>query len=308
MNFYYVIFLTIVSIIITIPFANAQFLDDSKQKLIEVYISSKGEVHVKHVIDDLNLPLQLDLIDGTITNLSVKDEEGNNLQYGGMEDEGSLMVLPSDQETIIEYDLADELSLKNNVWTWEFLYLESTSFLFPEEVDLIFVNEKPAYLGEKKGIKCHGCQMVLEYSLDEPKFFESVKMKDGEFLIEFRTWAKINQFNFEPRSSEISFEVLGNNDFVTTMIPVNLLSGPYQVLFDKQKIFFHEYINNGTHVWLNIRPQNSGEVSITGSLVPDINEFNTDSENQIPVEYIVIGIAIIGIVITGIFILKRKNK
>ena len=307
MNFYSVIFLIIFSIVIIIPIANAQLLDDSKQKSIDVTINSTGEVHVIHVIDDLNLPQQIDLIDGTITNLSVKDEEGNDLSYGETGDEGLLMILPSNQETIIEYDLADGLSLKNNVWTWEFLYLESTSFLFPEEVDLIFVNEKPAYLGEKKGIKCHGCQMILEYSLDEPTLFERVKMKDDEFLIEFRTWAEINQFNFEPRSSEMSFEVIGSNDFVTTMIPIDLLSGPYQVLLNEEKIFFHEYVNNGTHVWVNIRPQNSGEVSITGSLVPNISEFQANSENQFQGEVVVVGIVIVGIAIIGVFLFKRKK-
>jgi len=287
--------------------ANAQLLDENtKQKLVEVRINSTGGVHVIHVVPDLDSPLQIDLIDGTKTNLSVKDIEGNDLQYGELTNNESLIVLPSNQDTIIEYNLEDKLILENNVWTWDFLYFESTSFLFPEEVNLIFVNENPAYLGETDGIKCHGCKMILEYSLDEPKLFESVKMKDANFLIEIRTWATINQFNFDPRSSEMSFEVEGNNKFVTTIIPVNLLFGPYQVMLDEEKIFFHEYINNGTHVWLNMRPQNSGDVSIAGSLVPDIEEFDVVEENQFLVEYVIVGI-IIGIIIIGVFFFKRKK-
>jgi hypothetical protein len=309
MNFYSVIFLIFFSIIIIIPTANAQLLDnETKQKSVEVTINLTGDVQVMHVIDDLDLPLQIDLIDGTITNLSVKDKEGNNLEYGEMTNNESVMIMPSNQDTIIEYHLADKLILTNNVWTWEFLYLESTAFLFPEEVDLIFVNEKPAYLGEKNGINCHGCQMVLEYSLDEPSIFERVKMKNSEFLIEFRTWAEISKFNFEPSSAEMSFEVTGNNDYVTAMIPADLLSGPYQVLLDEEKIRFHEYINNGTHVWLNIRPQNSGEISVIGSIVPDINEFEIDSETQFSVEYLIVGFVISGIVIVGIFFVKRKKN
>ena len=34
------------------------------------------------------------------------------------------------------YDLDQALSQKDTVWTWDFRYLESTSFIFPEEIDL----------------------------------------------------------------------------------------------------------------------------------------------------------------------------
>ena len=305
MNFYTVVFLIIFSLAIIIPSANAQTLNEnSNQKSIQVTISSTGEMHVIHIIDDLDLPSQVDLIDGTISNLSVKDQEGNDVQYGTIGDNDSLMIFPSNKEVNIEYDLADELILKDNVWTLDFLYLESTSFIFPQQVDLIFVNNQPAYLGEKNGILCHGCQMILEYSLDEPKLFENIKIQNKEFLIEIRTWAEINQFNFDPALKEISFEVIGENRFVTTIVPIDFLSEPYQIFLDGEKLFFHEYINNGTHVWLNMRPQDSGEVSIIGTIMPDIE---ISPENEFSMEYVVVGIIIIGIVIVGVFFFKRKK-
>ena len=305
MNFYTVIFSIIFLIAIIIPTANAQTLDEnSNQKSIQVTISSTGEMQVIHVINDLDLPSQIDLIDGTISNLSVKDQEGNDVQYGTIGDNDSLMIFPSNKEVNIEYDLADELILKDNVWILDFLYLESTSFIFPQQVDLIFVNEQPAYLGEKNGILCHGCQMILEFSLDEPKLFEKIKMQDKEFLFEIRTWADIKQFSFDPELKGISFEAIGENRFVTTIVPIDFLSEPYQVFLDGEKMFFHEFINNGTHVWLNMRPQNSGEVSIIGTIVPEI-EISTESEFS--VEYVVVGIIVVGIVIVGVFFFKRKK-
>ena len=57
-----------------------------------------------------------------------------------------------------------------------FRYLEDTSFILPKEVDLIFVNNKPVYLDKMKGILCHGCQMILEYSIDEPRIIKKCKM------------------------------------------------------------------------------------------------------------------------------------
>ena len=250
-----------------------------------------------------NSPHQLDLINGTISNLTVKDQEGNDMQYGTIDDE-TIMILPSKKDLVVEYDLADGLILKDNVWTWDFLYLESTSFIFPDQVDLIFVNDRPAYLGDKNGIKCHGCQMILEYSIDEPKLFEKIKTQDKDILIEFRTWAEINQFSFDSVSERINFEVSSENDIITTIVPVDFLSEPYQVFLEGEKIYFHEYINNGTHVWLNMRPQTSGEVSITGTLSPDIV---IPSENEFSVEYVVVGIIIIGAVIIGVFFFKRKK-
>ncbi len=305
MNIYSVIFLIIFSLIIIIPTANAQIsTEEVKQKSVEVTINSTGEVHVIHVIDGSNSPGQIDLIDGTVSNLTVKDQEGNELQYAEIGGNDALLIFPSNERIIVEYDLADELILKDNVWTWDFLYLESTSFIFPDQVDLIFVNDRPAYLGEKNGIKCHGCQMILEYSLDEPKLIREINTGDKEFLIEIRTWAEINPPSFEPTLKGINFEVIGENNFVTTIIPIDFLSEPYQVFLDGEKIIFHENINNETHVWLNMRPQSSGEVSITGTVSPDIEIF---AEDDFSVEYVIVGIVIVGIVIIGVFFFKRKK-
>jgi hypothetical protein len=304
MNIYSVVFLIIFSIIIIIPVAHAQTLNqESNQKSIQVTISLTGEMHVIHVIKAVDIPSQIDLIDGTISNLSVKDQEGNNLQFGTMGDNNSLMIFPSNKEIIIEYDLGDKLILKENIWILDFRYLDSVSFIFPEQVDLIFVDSKPVNLGEKNGILCHGCQMILEFSLDEPKWFENIKIEDKEFLIEIRTWAEINQFSFDPALKEINFEV-GGNAFVTTIVPLDFLAEPYQVFLDGEKLFFHDYINNGTHVWLNMRPQNSGEITIIGTLVPEIG---ISPDYEFSVEYVIVGIIIIGIVTVGLFFFKRKK-
>ena len=306
MNCQFIVFSIIVSILIIIPVAYAQvFEEQSRQKSIEVLINSSGEVHVKHVVDGLGFPNQINLIEGKIANLTVKDQEGNEKQHSVMGDNDGLIIFPSKERIIVEYDLLDKLILKDNLWTWDFLYLESTSFLFPD-VDLIFVNERPVYLGEKKGIMCHGCQMLLEYSLNEPKLYENVKIQNDEYLIEIRTWAKINQFNFDHGLGGISFELIGEDAFVTTIIPIDFLSEPYQVFLDGEKLLFHDYINNGTHVWLNMRPQNSGDISITGTVITDFGEIEIPAEDKFPVEYVIVSL-IIGIVVIGVFFLKRKK-
>ncbi len=259
-------FLVILSIISIIPVADAQFGEKAKQISVEVTIDSVGYVHVKHVIRSSNLPSEVDLIDGTVSNLLVTNEQGEEKQVNTIGDD-KVLILPSQRNSIVEYDLDDVLSQKDDLWAWDFLYLETTSFALPEEVDLLFVNENPVFLDEKSGLACHGCQMLLEYSINEPKNIKQVNWEDREFLVEIRTLAEIESFDFNQSAKKISFKVNDDNQFVTTVIPLELLWKPYLVFLDEKKIEKHEFNNNGTHVWLNMRPETSGEITIIGTTV-----------------------------------------
>ena len=261
-------FLVILSLIVVIPIADAQISIGQKanQKSVEVIINSEGEVHVKHIVHKSSLPTDLELIYGTVSNVSVTNEEGDELLFS-MNDDRTLLVQPSNEESIVEYDLEHALIQTNGVWTWSFRYLETTSFYFPDEAKLIFSNERPVYLDEKKGISCHGCQMVLEYSINEPKIFENVTWEDKEFVVEILSHSNIENFVFNQPTKSISFDVSNENQFVTTIIPLELLWNPYVVLLDDEKIFFHEYNNDGTHVWLSLKPETSGTISIIGTTV-----------------------------------------
>jgi len=260
--------LVILSLIVVIPMADAQISIGQKanQKSVEVTINLEGEVHVKHIVHKSSLPTDLELIYGTVSNVSVTNEEGDELLFS-MNDDRTLLVQPSNEESIIEYDLEHALIQTNGVWTWSFRYLETTSFYFPDEAKLIFSNERPVYLDEKKGISCHGCQMVLEYSINEPKILENVTWEDKEFEVEILTHSNIDNFVFDQPTRSISFDVSNENQFVTTIIPLELLWNPYVVFLDDEKIFFHEYNNDGTHVWLSLKPETSGTISIIGTTV-----------------------------------------
>lgn len=316
MNSKLVGFFIILVLTIVIPTVNAQEIsigENTEQKSVKVVIGSSGEIHVNHVIALSNSPKQIELIDGTVTNLKVSDEEGNEKQFGIIGDNDSVMINPSRTDTIIEYDLDDVLFLKNNVWTWDFRYLQTTSFIVPEEVDLIFVNDRPVYLDEKKGIACHGCQMILEYSIDEPRILKNIEFDNKEHLIEIRTFAEIDQFNFDQLTKKISFKVNGENQFVTTIIPSELLPNQYNVFIGDEKIYFNKYIDNGTHVWLNIRPDSSGIVSIIDAM--GINDEKTSIQdnpstsnmNQ-DIVYILLGvIVLVGFTVMVIMIRKKKT-
>lgn len=304
MNFRLIILSIIFSFGIITPMAYGQVLDqNSMQKSVKVVINSMQEVHVTHVIKASDTPHQIDLIPGTISNFTIKDKQGEDLQVITI-NENSVMIFPSKEEITIEYNLSNVLSLKNNFWLWDFLYLESTSFYFPEGVDLVFIDEKPAFLGDKKGIICHGCQMKLEYSLNEPKFVKEIKIQNENFSVEFWTWDKINNFNFNKDLGGLSFQVEGDNSFVTTAVPKDLITEPYSILLDNQKIFFHKYNQNDTHIWLNMRPQHSGEISIIGTVVPEIIDKQSKS-GEFPLEYLAIIFGGVAVAIIVIFLKKK---
>lgn len=261
--------LVILAIISLVPLTDAQISigEKARQELVEISVSQDGKVHVKHIIRASNLPVDLELISGTVSNISVLNNQGEEELFSTNADNTMLLLQPSSEKLIIEYELEDALSKIDDVWTWDFRYLEKTSFIIPEGVDLIFVNERPVFLDDRKGFACHGCQMILEYSIDEPKNIEYVNWENMKFAVEVKTLAEISDFNFSQHSKEISFRINNENRFVTTVVPLELLWGPYEVFLNDEKTYFHEYVNNGTHVWISMKPDTTGKITIIGTTV-----------------------------------------
>ena len=253
--------------------AHAQDVDThANQESVEVEIGQAGDVRVKHVIKDSEFSQKLKLLDGSVARITAVDESGKDVAFTMSDESTHILLLPSEETILVEYDLLDELVQIDGVWTMDFSYEHTTSFLVPDVVDLIFVNDRPVYLGEKNGIACHGCYMLLEYTINEPSVFENVKWEEDEFLVEIRTLADVGQLEFEQPSKSIKFDLDGGGDFVTVIIPTELVGEPYSVFLDDEKIYFNEYINNGTHAWLNARPDSGGELRIMGTTV--IPEFS----------------------------------
>ena len=239
------------------------------QKLVKITLGNQGEVHVLHEIKESREVIQVNVIEGTLSNLKAQDEDGNEVEYAttGLESITGITIFSSEEDVIIEYDLDDVLFLKDGIWTWDLLYLESTTIIFPEGVDLVFINERPVLLQDAKGITCHGCQALIEYVIDEPTKLEKIQWEENNFEIGIRTVSEISSLNFDQPTKSISFNVNEDNQLVTLIIPLELLWSPYEVFSDDQKLFKHEFFSNATHAWLNIRPESSGSIQIIGTTV-----------------------------------------
>lgn len=276
--------MALVIVISSIPLVSAQLTlgEPATQKLIEITINEQGEAHVLHEIKKSQKVVQVDTIDGTVSNLKVIDEEGNNVEYGtvGIENVTGITVFPSEEDVIIEYDLDGALFYKDGMWTWDYFNEETTTIIFPKGVDLLFVNSSPVLLHDAKGITCYGrsqnsiCDAYIEYIINESTKLTKVQWEDRNFVVGIRTLAEISSFSFEQPTKSMSFNVNGDKQLITLIIPLDLLWNPYEVYLDDQKILKREFFSNGTHVWLNIRPENSGTIQIIGtSVVPEFPLF-----------------------------------
>ena len=302
----------ILVLLLVFPQSNAQ-TDSIKyvnQESVELRIDIEGNVRATHEINSSNEIRQLELVKGTISNLVIIDETETEKAVEINEQTNSILILPDQGELKVQYDLDDVLELKNNIWTLNFRYLHTTNFFFPNELDTLFANGMPVNLNDKKGLACHGCQILLEFTVNEPKSIEKIDFGSKEFLVEIITFAEFEDFNFSLKNEEINFKINESDQIITAIIPLELLSEPFEVKLDDESFSFHKNINNGTHIWLNMRPDNSGEITIKGlttidpkTIEPQITKQTTDPQ------IIIIVASIIGIAgIAAFFLIKKSNR
>jgi len=249
-------------------FGQISFGEPSKQ-IIKVTIDEDGIAHVTHEVQgNREAAQQVETIVGTMSNLSVADKNASEVQYLTLEKYPIAIVLPpSNYETIfIKYDLSNVLVLKDGVWTWNWVGIEPTNFYFPENVDMIWINDNPIYTGGK-GIRQHGGEMTLEYILNEPIIFKEVTWEDKKFQVGIRTLADIDGFEFNQKEKRITFDMTKDNSLVTAIIPLELLWEPYDVYFNGNQTRNAEFNNNGTHAWVGFSPDTSGTIDIIGTTV-----------------------------------------
>jgi len=269
MNSKIFVIIVILSFFCVIPSANAQLTigEEANQESVEIKLHLTGEVNVKHIIKSSKIPVTLEFVDDSISNISITNEDEEKIEYAIIGDNKGMVIFPSNQNSIVEYNLKNILILNDNLWNFGISYSESISIIFPDEVDFIFIDNSLIQLGDKKGIACHGCIINLQYYSTISKISQEIEWDEKEFFVEFITDAEIKEFNFEQPSKSISFKINDKNKFVTIIIPLELLWEPYVIFLDDKKIPFSKFSNNENYVSLNIKPETSGEITIIGTTV-----------------------------------------
>ena len=267
----------IIPLILLVQTAHAQtteLLPHAEQGVIEVIFDRQGDTNVKHTLKPSSTITELMLIPGDVSDISFADQTQQPImttKYG----HNYLTILASRSDTIITYKLNEFATFTNNSWKADFRYPATTTFAFPQEVDLVFVNNDPLYFENGEGFNCHGCQISIEYHIDEPKKHIPVSWEEHEFVVEVRTFAEINEFEFDQPAKEIRLNANLDDKFVTFIIPSDLLGGPYVALDNGEMVPILDQISNETHTWLGVRPNSTSSsiLTIVGTTV--IPEFST---------------------------------
>ena len=244
-------------------------LGEKPTQIAEIRIDNNGIAHVVHKVEgSATKTQQVETYQGTMAELSVTDEDGNDVQYLTLEKYPIAIVLPpsGNDVILIKYDLTDVLSLKDGIWTWNYTGQEITSFYFPENADIIWINENPIYVAGT-GIRQHGGAMKIEYSIDEPTVLKDAEWEGEKFTVGIRTFSDIDLFEFDQAKKSLSFDVSKGHSYTIAIIPLKLLWEPYDVYLGTNSTENAEFYNNGTHVWVGFKPEMSGSVQIIGTTV-----------------------------------------
>jgi len=252
-------------------FAQEVSFGDPANQAVKITISENGDAHVTHVVEDSKKPQHLQVVRDDYTNLQILDENGGTPQYGetGGEKAG-FVIFPNDDKVLVDYDLPNAVTQVDGLWTWRYVYLASTAFYLPDKVDLIFANVNPVNLRDHQGIRCHGCDITLEYELEKTETTKQVQWEDKKFDVRIIAKTDIISFEFDQPNKKISFDVSEADKYVTLIIPLELLWKPYEVFLDGEKILKHEFYTDGKDAWLNFKPSKAGNIEIIGvSAVPE---------------------------------------
>jgi len=253
---------------------------EAKQELIEVKMNLDGEINVKHVVNPSNTGSTLFLFENAEIkeeNLMGENENGNEVQLGIIDDglgNKSIYILPSKQNTIVEYNL-ENASLNDNLVTTEISYDEKFSVIFDESVELIFLNGNAIILDDKKGISVNGGGNIkIEFYENESKIIKEAVWEENKFDVEIITDLKIEDFNFNQPEKSISFKVNDENKYMTITMSEQLLGGPYVVLLDNEKVYFSKTLRDDNIVSLNVKPETTGQITIIGTtVIPEFSMF-----------------------------------
>ena len=276
-NFLFVLLVVLVAIT---PTVSAQFSigEHANQKSIEVNLDEIGNVLVKHVISSTSTPVSLILFEGTISNLLVTNEIGEEKDVT-IADDGygnkSIVIFPTNQKLTIEYNLEDKIFMNENLSNISISYPKEFAVKFSEGINLIYVNGNAIFLEEKKGINVNGGgNLNLQYYLDVPKIIKDVQWEENKFNVEIISDVEINNFDFKQTEKSINFKINEKDKIITITMPEILLGGPYVTLLDDQKIEHSKWVDEEKNVSITIKPESPGQITIIGTtVIPEFSMF-----------------------------------
>ena len=192
------------------------------------------------------------------------------------EDGMAVVVPPTDGDVLIEYELEEAMKRSGTgAYSWQFLYRATTTFTLPDSVDVAFVNGQAVYFTAARAFNCHGCQMDLEFSVNEPREVRRFKVDSGEsgeprrFDVGVWTSAQVGALALDLRTRTIAYEAGGiaaggDGSWVTLVVPLDLLGPPYQARLNGEPLPVTTFDAGGGRLGVSAKLHGEGTVYIAG--------------------------------------------
>ena len=277
-------------------FAQSELFGTPANQILQIQIDEENNAHVTHELKSGSGRVFVQFFHEVYSDLKVIDSNGQDLAFKReiSEDVFGISILNAARGDKIEYTIEKIMNEKNGVMQWNFSYPYDSIFVFPENIDVVYVNDNRIDVSDGEKINCHGCEMKLEFVKNEPTNIKNIQWETEKFQVEFQTLVNIVNFNFDQESKLISFDIDSNEIPITITIPKKLLWNPYEVYLNDKKIEKNEIELNEDYVLLYIKPDEIGTVQIIGiSAIPEFPIF-------IPLA--------IGMIVIIILQIKQKTK
>lgn len=256
-----------------------------EQQKIIFEVGRYEDIRVKHVIEagmwSFDRPRILEILPGMHSNLSVLDDEGSrmNFSFDGETFEESKHVFLNQKlgccDLVVEYDLDNFMELEDGLWKKKLEFTFDVMVMIEDDIDMIFINSRPADMIDAKGINCVGCFMTLEYFNDKNSSTKEILFNEKKFSIEVSSNKQVSSMEFIGGGAQLlNFGVESGDQIFVLKIPLELMLNPFEVYFTEKddsdldqldKIRKTEFFQDESYVGLSFRNTDEGIISIVGA-------------------------------------------
>ena len=256
-----------------------------EQQKIIFEVGRYEDIRVKHVIEagmwSFDRPRILEILPGMHSNLSVLDDEGSrmNFSFDGETFEESKHVFLNQKlgccDLVVEYDLDNFMELEDGLWKKKLEFTFDVMVMIEDDIDMIFINSRPADMIDAKGINCVGCFMTLEYFNDNNSSTKEILFNEKKFSIEVSSNKQVSSMEFIGGGAQLlNFGVESGDQIFVLKIPLELMLNPFEVYITEKddsdldqldKIRKTEFFQDESYVGLSFRNTDEGIISIVGA-------------------------------------------
>lgn len=263
-------------------------LPEARVPSVSVAIHGDGRVEVEHEVAGGSGARAVPLVRGDggegrpVDVEAVDADDGEPVAGLDISEDGSHAVVPpaAGGDLLLRYELEGAMRHSEpSTYSWSFLYRATTAFVLPDGVDLAFVNGQAVHFAGARAFNCHGCQMDLEFTVDEPRSVQRFELggggggqDGGPRQVDVGVWtaAQVGPLALDPASMSIAYEAGGvsgaGGRWVTLVVPSELIGPPYRAEAGGKSAPVTTFDAGDGRIGISVRPAEDGQVRIFGSM------------------------------------------